>query len=406
MRRVLTAFAAAAVCLGLPLSAFAQDAVVMNTEVPSGAPIVDMGTMGTADLSGYHVVAQADYLHWWVRGTSLPPIVTTGSTTDARPGVIGQPGTSVIYGGDRLNYDDMNGGRFGLMLEGDCMSYDISYFTMSPRSTRFGASSDSTGNPVIAVPFNSTAPAGTPGIPTGESVFTIANANIPANGSISVDSRLEVWGTEANAYWNWRRNDSGRTDFLLGFRYVQLKNDFDINGQTTLPVVPAGLTESINDTFQTQNQFYGINIGAKTHQRLYGNLNLDVSAKVALGVMDEQIDIHGIRTAPGFDPQLSGFFANSGNSGNTTHDVFAAVPELQVRLSYDLTSWFRVYGGYDLFYMSSVAMASDQINRNINPTFIPNPAFGPPVGVNSPLRNDKKTDFLANGLTFGCELSF
>jgi Putative beta barrel porin-7 (BBP7) len=400
MRKVLMAFAAAAVCLGVPVFAFAQDTVVAGTaEIPSGAPLIEMGT---ADLSSCHLVAQADYLHWWVRGNNIPPIVTTGSTGDARPGVIGQPGTSVQFGGDRLNYNDLNGGRFGLLLEGNQLSYDVSYFNMSPRTSRYGASSDSTGNPVIAVPFNSTAPAGTPGIPTGEAVFAIADANIPANGSISVSSRLEVWGAETNAYWNWRRNDSGRTDLLLGFRYVEVKNNFLINATTTNPLA----TETINDTFQTQNQFYGVNIGAKTHRQLYGNLSADVSAKVALGVMDEQIDIHGIRTAPGFDPQLSGFFANSGNSGTTTHDVFAAVPELQVRLSYDLTTWFRVYGGYDLFYMSSVAMAGDQLNRNINPTFIPNPAFGPPVGLNSPIRSDKKTDFLANGVTFGFELSF
>jgi hypothetical protein len=391
------AFAAAAVCLGAPVSAFAQDVVM--ADAPAGAPLAEMGT---ADLSGCRLVAQADYLHWWVRGVNVPAIVTTGSSTTPRGGVLGDPATRVLFGGN-LNYDDTNGGRFGLLLEGDCMSYDVSFFNMSPRTVRFGASSDATGSPVLAVPFNSTAPVGNVnGFPTGEAIFAIANPAIPASGSITVSSRLELWGAETNAYWNWRRNDGGRTDFLIGFRYLDLKNDFLINATTNNPA--AGVT--INDTFQTRNEFYGINLGGKTHQHLWGNLNLDVTAKVALGVMDEQINIHGLKTAPGFDPQFSGFFANSGNSGNTSHDVFAAVPQVDVRLSYDVCSWFRVYGGYELLYMSSVAMAGDQINRNVNPTFIPNPNFGPPQGTNSPLRNDRRTDFTANGLTFGFELSF
>jgi hypothetical protein len=391
------AFAAAALCLGAPVSAFAQDVVIADG--PSGVPPVEMGT---ADLSGCRIVAQADYLHWWVRGVNVPPLVTTGSAATPRGGVLTDPATRVLVGGN-LNYDDTNGGRFGLLLEGDSLSYDVSYFTLSPRTVRFGAASNAAGSPVLAVPFNSTAPVGNlAGFPTGEAIFAIANPAIPATGSINVSSRLELWGAETNAYWNWRRNDGGRTDFLVGFRYIDLKNDFLMNGTTNNPA--ASIT--INDTFQTQNEFYGINIGGKTHQRLWGNLNLDVTAKVALGVMDEQINIHGIRTAPGFDPQFSGFFANSGNSGSTSKDVFAAVPQVQVRFSYDMCSWFRVYGGYEFLYMSSVAMAGDQVNRNINPTFIPNPAFGPAQGTNSPLRNDRRTDFTANGLTFGFELSF
>jgi Putative beta barrel porin-7 (BBP7) len=401
MRRVLLAFAAAALCLGAPVSAFAQDPVVVDSGAVSAAPLVDMGTVGTADLSGCRLVPQADYMHWWVRNISIPPIVTTGDSTVPRGGALNQEGTSVLYG-DRISYNDGNGGRFGLLLEGDHMSYDVSYFNLSPISVRFNAVGNGSG-PVLAVPFNSTIPNPNPnGFPTGESVFAVANPAVPATGAITVSSKLELWGVETNAYWNWRRNDAGRTDFLLGFRYIELKNDFLINAQSTNP----NETLSINDTFQTENHFYGIQIGGKTHQHIWGNLNLDVSAKLALGVMDEQIDIHGIRTAPGFDPQFSGFFANSGNSGNSTSDVFAAVPQVQVRLSYDVCSWFRVYGGYEFLYISSVAMAGEQINRNVNPSFIPNPNFGPPVGVNSPTRNDKRTDFMANGLTFGFELSF
>jgi hypothetical protein len=137
-----------------------------------------------------------------------------------------------------------------------------------------------------------------------------------------------------------------------------------------------------------------------------GHLNLDVLSKLALGFTHESIDIRGqtSTTAPGVGPDPVGFFAQTGNSGRTTHDEFAVVPQVQVRLSYDLTSWFRVYGGYELLYLSSVALAGDQLDRNINVSYIP--GFGPSTGVNAPLRNDHRSDFFAHGVTFGFELSF
>ena len=38
--------------------------------------------------------ASADYLMWWVQGNQLPALVTTGPGA----GVLGQPGTSVLFG--------------------------------------------------------------------------------------------------------------------------------------------------------------------------------------------------------------------------------------------------------------------------------------------------------------------
>ena len=372
----------------------------------SGAPILEagtMGTMGTADLSGCRIVAQADYIHWWVRNVSIPPIVTTGDPTNVRGGALNQPGTSVLFG-DRLSYNDTNGGRFGLLLEGDCMSYDVSYFNMSPVTVRFNAAGNGNG-PVLAVPFNSTVPTVNPNMfPMGESIFAVANPAIPATGTISVSSRLELWGAEYECLLELGAAMTRAAPTCCSASATS-------SLRTTSSSMPRRTTRSRTSPSTTPSRprtrgSYGLQVGGKTHQHLWGNLNLDVSAKVALGIMDEQISIHGSRSAPGFDTQASGFFANSGNTGTTTQDHFGAVPQVQARLSYDVCSWFRVYGGYEFFYVSSVAMAGDQINRNINPTFIPNPTFGPPVGVNSPLRNDRRTDFLANGLTFGFELSF
>jgi hypothetical protein len=407
------AAAVAAASLGTATPASAQDKTApaplpAPTPVPMPAPAtvpapfvgsdgVEMGTIyGGADFapSSSRIVLQADYLHWWVRGVSIPAIINTGDPNNIRGGAVGEPGTRTLFG-NNLNYDDMNGARFGLLLEGDCFSWDVSYFYLTPKSIRFSAASNAAGVPVLAVPFNDTDPAA-----PGEKIFAIANGVVPFPGAVNIESKLELWGVETNTYYNWRRNDERRTDLLFGFRYVDLKNTFIIDAQSNNPA--ANL--SINDTFVTRNEFYGLQFGGKTHQNLWRNLNLDVAAKLALGVMHQEIDIHGQTASPGFTPDAVGFFAQTGNSGRSSHDDFAAVPQVQVRLSYDMCTWFRVYGGYEFLYLSSVALAGEQIDRNINSSFIP--GFGPSNGFNSPVRNDRRTDFMAHGLTFGFELSF
>ncbi|HEY7428839.1 MAG TPA: BBP7 family outer membrane beta-barrel protein, partial [Gemmataceae bacterium] len=53
----------------------------------------------------------ADYLLWWTKGENIPPLVTTGSPSDAVPGALGQPGTQILFGGDS-NSQLHSGARF------------------------------------------------------------------------------------------------------------------------------------------------------------------------------------------------------------------------------------------------------------------------------------------------------
>src|SRR5262245_52245287 len=67
----------------------------------------------SADGAG-RVWADAELLLWWQRGASLPPLATTsppGTPLD-QAGVLGAPGTSVLFGGTRVNGDLRIGGRF------------------------------------------------------------------------------------------------------------------------------------------------------------------------------------------------------------------------------------------------------------------------------------------------------
>src|SRR5689334_10249043 len=57
--------------------------------------------------------ASSEYLYWRVKDASSPPLVTTADPNDAFPGALGQPGTTVIFGGN-TDYGNFSGLRINL----------------------------------------------------------------------------------------------------------------------------------------------------------------------------------------------------------------------------------------------------------------------------------------------------
>jgi hypothetical protein len=100
--------------------------------------------------------AEAEYLLWWMKGATLPPLITTSpsGTPATQAGVLGAPGTAILFGGDRVNDDVRSGGRFtlGAWLD-DCHTLGVEgdFFFLSSRGSGFDASS--TGSPILARPF-------------------------------------------------------------------------------------------------------------------------------------------------------------------------------------------------------------------------------------------------------------
>ena len=100
---------------------------------------------------------RADALLWWTKGQHLPPLVTASpaGTSQADAGVIGVPGTTVLFGDSTVN----GGGRAGIdstigMWIDCCHLWGIegNYFDLGDQSTNYN-SGLSNGNPIIARPF-------------------------------------------------------------------------------------------------------------------------------------------------------------------------------------------------------------------------------------------------------------
>lgn len=366
-----------------------------------------------------------EYLLWWTKKSPEPvPLVTTGSLADVRPGALGQPGTRVVLGGNSIDREERSGGRFtvGGWLDGDrTIGVEASYFFLASRSTTSSVSTGP-GAPVLAVPIFDVSglsfPAGAP----HESTFQPFNVLLFVGGPVPVTFRAEeslrtrLQGAEANGLFNLVNGSGLRVNVLAGFRYLTLQDDFSFATNSQVTTNP-GFFNTV-DSFKSDNDFYGGQVGLKAEYGLGGlvnGLSVSAAAKVALGDMHERVDVAGQTAAnqftglggPAFFP--GGIFAQPSNIGTHSHDRFAVVPEVDFSAAYDVTRWARAFVGYSFLYASDVARAGDQLNHNINPTrtgviqaIAPALATGPA----EPAFNLRESSFWAQGINFGLEFRY
>lgn len=361
---------------------------------------------GSGGLPGHLFWLRAEYLLWNISNSHTPALVTTGPP--ASLGVIGNTGTSVLFGGS-IHHEELSGGRFtgGLWLDAnECFGLEGSYFFIGPRSVVFNAASN--GNPVLARPFFDISP------PPAESAEQVANPALPGvlplTGRVNVNLSTQFQGAELNGICNGCRSCWGRWDWIAGFRYLRLRDSLNINEDLLVPPsspLAAGQRIQLNDHFDTRNQFYGGQVGFRTESR-WRNWQLDFLTKVALGTTHEQLNIGGstLITPAGGSPSAfaGGLLAQPTNIGHYTRDRFAVVPELGINLGYQFTDHWRAFVGYNAIYWSTVARPGDQIDRVVNSSLIPPRQF--PAGPARPAVNFKDTDFWAYGVNFGVEFRY
>ncbi|HZU39203.1 MAG TPA: BBP7 family outer membrane beta-barrel protein, partial [Gemmataceae bacterium] len=358
---------------------------------------------------------------WWVRPEVLlwttktdvtPPLVTTGP--QASLGALGQPGTVVLFGGD-INQGLFVGGRLtaGMWLDPE-MEWGIegSVFGLGQRTVNFGASS--TGEPVLARPiFSPTGAAGVEQIANLQEVINGVTV-LPTFGSVAVRETSRLWGGNTDLIFGLCRGDWGRLDLIGGFRYLNLRDDLSINENVTIaatsPVSP-GVNFLVTDAFGTRNQFYGGDIGLRS-ELYWGNWQLDVTGKVALGNTHEVVTINGVTgiTPPGVPTTFfqGGLLALPSNIGRYSRNRFAVAPEVGINLGYQLTPHWRIFGGWNFLYWSHVVRPGNAIDTVVNPTQVPR--FGGSaatlVGAARPAFTFNDSSFWAQGANIGIEFRY
>jgi hypothetical protein len=346
----------------------------------------------------------AEWLFWATSGNPVPPLVTAAppGTAEANTGGV-LPPTVVSIGGQRLNNDFRNGLRVGSGIwldDGRTFGLEGDFLFLGQSRERFVAGSD--GSQILARPFFNSST----GLPDAQ---LVSFPGLTA-GTVAADSTSNLIGGGVNLLHNLCCDPCGRMDLLVGYRYLNLRDDLRITEDLTGlggAGVPAGTRFLISDRFRASNDFHGAVIGANA-ERGFGPWFVGVRASAALGVVHEVVTVDGTTsiTPPGGAAAVypGGLLALPTNIGRFSRDRFAVVPEVRLRAGCQVTDGLRVFAGYNMLYWSDVARSGDQIDPRVNPGQIPPPVslVGPAV----PAALFRTTDFWGQGVSVGAEFRF
>ena len=357
--------------------------------------------------------ASFEFLGWWQDGMQLPPLVTTNLSGTPTAGVLGDPGTRILAGGDDYHDDALDGGRlrFGLWLD-SCHTWGIGaeYFSLSSSTDLFSASS--TGSPVLTRPFYD--------VSIGSENAELVAFPDMVSGTVTVHTDSDLVGggfrvrklrqaEEGCSKWflcGCPEHFCSRTELTLGYRFLQLSEGVriseDLSVSQTTPTLPLG-TFSMFDSFKTKNQFNGIDIGYIT-RRTRGFWSLETGIRLAVGNTKQTVNIDGQtiidETGQPTLVEAGGLLALPSNIGSYSQNEFAVVPELDLKIGYQMTKQCKLTLGYTAIYWSNVVRPGDQIDLNVHPGQIP-PAAA--LNLGRPTFAFDTTDYWVQGLSFGGE---
>jgi hypothetical protein len=348
-----------------------------------------------ADGSGTRVYGDVEFILWWLREGRIPVSLTTSSP--ASMGLLGQPDTKVMYGGDRLETrhgDRFNGVRATLGYwfdDAQSLGIEGKAFFLERDSTHYRT--DSNGSTLLARPYFN--PDGTP----ASAIIAGPAPTGPRTGSFVGYTRVELFGEELNLVAPLAVGDGYRLEGLAGARFLQMRDRTDLTAtghslpdQTTL----FGLT----DHYRAEDAYYGGQVGLRG-EATYGRFYLKACGEVGLGANDEQIRAFGdhlVQTPLARVDLPGGLTVQASNSGNFDRIAVSLVGEVSVNLGYRLTDNLEVFVGYTFLLWDSPVRSGDQIDLVVNT----NPGT-PPARPAIPFKEDL---FWAQGLNVGLGLSW
>jgi hypothetical protein len=349
---------------------------------------------------------EAEGLLWWVKGPSLPPLVTTApaDTPQALAGLNGVPSTTVLYGG-RTGDELFPGGRLTIGVADNMLGFDrvvLQLFGLGGTQSRFHV--DSSQYDVIARPFY---------IPSeGTEAAQLTSYPGLSTGSVDITTQQFVFGTELNVLpnmVNYTATGGPRFDFIAGMRYLQFNEQLKSREGlevTSGPFVP-GTRLSLNEDFDARNSFVGAQLGFLSTWTK-GRLSMELLTKLALGGVYEGFRVSGntLVAVPGQDivNNPGAIYANETNLGRDSKQLgFGVVPELGLKLGAQITDNWRLTVGYSFLYLSSAVRPQNLISTNFNPDILPP---SDPAGLKRNSRTFGESDVWLQGVNFGAEFSY
>ncbi|MCO6043880.1 BBP7 family outer membrane beta-barrel protein [Aeoliella sp. ICT_H6.2] len=374
---------------------------------------------------------RAEYLLWWIDGMNIPPLVTSSpaGTPQGEAGVLGEEGTSILFGGGEVLGGSRDGLRFqlgtwfneyrDLAIEGDIFFFETA-------STGFSATGDG-GSPILARPFFNMVPVDGVGdvLPPAEDAELVSYPNV-VEGTVSVDTRSDFGGAglrlraaicckEIGGVCNTCSpcgpavgpSSVSRIDVIAGYRFFKLDERVLIQEDLNSLLTASPGTFDIYDRFDTYNEFHGGDVGFIWEWEST-RWTLEFLSKVALGNTHQRVTVDGGTTVSDGVNSYSeegGLLALRSNIGKYDRDKFTAIPEIGLTAGYRITPRLKATVGYTLIYWGSVARPGEHIDLDVNPNLLP-PVVEPVVGPERPRFRWDDTSLLAHGLNLGLDYRF
>lgn len=346
--------------------------------------------------------ASAEYLLWKMKGSTPPPLITSGITAGAS---LDQPRTVVEFGSFKFDRGRFSGGRFtaGMWLNRkQSLGLEVSYFTLLSRTFSFQVSaSGQSGSRIIARPYFD--------ILRGHYSTLLVAAGPSANlaGTASASSPALLRGAESNLVYSFHNASYFHLNLLAGFRYLNLNEGLTIKDVSDEVATNNPSHFEDTDQFTTRNRFYGGQVGGRIRLGRR-HIILQLQTTVALGSNHQTVEINGsfVNTAHSPSPGTGGLLALVSNIGRYQRSEFAVLPEGRAKVEFQITHNINASIGYNFLYANKVVRPSEQIDIVVNRNLIP--TFGGPI-LSDPLRpafTFRSTSFWAQGLSTGLRVHF
>lgn len=372
-------------------------------EMTGQAPDLGSATGRPFSMTGSRFWLGADYTLFWYTPMNCQPLIRTYPAFEAVGGADPTTVLTQFPTKSQIHYDGVSGIRVNAGYNFDKFGVDFSGFLLQTRTMHTDQYDD--GNTlVISRPYISAGQG--PG--STADLFMSLPGQYGGGVTAAVNSRL--WGLEFNARRAWYVMLSDSTSLIAGFRYLDLQEGINISGNV---LIPNGTTGSINDSIRTHNSFYGGQIGFNT--RIGGDapgFGASFTTKSAIGGVNQRVELVGSNTITPFgglpDTQSGGLYVQPSNQGTYSRGKFAFLQDIDLRLTYNFTSWFQVSLGYSLIYMSSFVRPGDQIDPVVNDQNLRylNPADRTPSTLPNPTFVWRAHSFVVQGITFGAQFQY
>ena len=337
-------------------------------------------------------------LGWGISGQSMPALVTgsPAGTPREMAGLLGAPGTRILYGDDTMGGGMQPGLRIssGIFLNQEkTWAVDGSFYTLYGGDSAYM----SPDGPIIARPFVDAT--------TGEANAALIAFPGVMEGNVSVETGQLFYGLDVNFRRNLVSSGDDRLDLVAGYRNMGFNEGLGIYEFLTRP--DGNIGYYVGDVFNTTNFYNGGQLGLAYAGRR-GKWMLDAKVLLGIGGTSSTVNIDGSTsylysggtyyTAPG------GVLAQTTNSGDYNKQTFSFVPEVGVRAGYQLTRHITFTGGYTFIYWTGVARPGDQIDTTVN---LHQTTLGETPGTARPAFQGVQTsDIWIQGVSAGMELKF